>query len=113
MYDYLLYATCCLMGSFIASLVANILLERNYWTLARRIKSLENHLAGEAGYASKGNKQTRLNEALIRLKPILDGQGTIGEKINKALPLIAEYPDVAADILKIAQKYLPETDETR
>jgi len=102
---YCLLALCSLIASFIASIVFQMLKERSYWALEKRVKSLENSLAGSEGVNRKEENQAQIQAALIEAKALLENKDlSKEEKIQAGLAIIAKYPAAAGTLMKAAQK---------
>jgi len=109
MNDYLAYfllAFSSFLASFVASLIFSMLKERSYWSLEKRVKSLENSLAGEAGQDRKQEQNAQVQAALLEAKAILDNKDLDqSAKMQAGLALLAKYPAAAGTLMKLASKY--------
>lgn len=102
---YFVVLACAFGGGFVATLIANMLKERSYWALEKRVKSLENHLAGEQGVMKKAANQAELQQALIEAKSILDNKELDqAGKMQAGMALLVKYPSCAGELMKMAQK---------
>jgi len=96
-----LYAVCCLIGSFMASTLWNMLRERSYFSLERRVKALENSLAGSVSVDKKAERSERFQEAAAQALAIMQDKSIEPDVRNqKLMSLAAQYPDVALQLVK-------------
>jgi len=103
---YFVVLACSFAGGFVATLIANMLKERSYWALEKRVVSLENHLAGKAAVAKREDEKVELQLALAEAKGILENKELTQEaKMQAGLALLAKYPSSAKALMKMAQQF--------
>lgn len=100
----LIFAIVCIISLFCSVLIAfalHTLRNRDVQSLADEVYSIKQGMNGSIGRDKRAERAERMNDAMFKL-----GLGLKeGKKIEEIAPaVLAEYPDVAMDLVKKATK---------